>query len=104
MSAICSFQLYKEEFSLKPSQPALVTKLQTCKPTCQNHFCLPESIVLVGVNKSDRHCRLLLLWEIKFHPYLHFSKMNYKWIYPERDKVNSEIHMFLVSNQKVIPE
>lgn len=20
--------------------------------------------------------------------------MNYKWIYPERDKVNSEIHMF----------
>lgn len=55
--------------------------------------------MFVGVNKSDRHCRLLLL-------YLHFSKMNFKWIYPERDKVNNKIHtfQFLVSNQKVIPE
>lgn len=58
--------------------------------------------MFVGVNKSDRHCRLLLLQEIKFHPYLHFSKMNCKWVYPERDKVNSKIHMLqsLVSNQK----
>lgn len=32
--------------------------------------------------------------------------MNYKCIYPERDKVNSKMHMFqfLVSSQKVIPE
>lgn len=50
-----------EEFSFKTFQLALVRKLQTRKPTCQKHFCLPESIMLVRVNIFDRCYSLLQL-------------------------------------------